>query len=233
MEVISGKIQEITPHGDITIVAKYTNLDRFCKRQYDTCLIGLADGRSISPKQRQTIYAFITAVADYQGEEDIEIPKQFLKSFFNKTQEDPFEQDTFSLSDCSMTVAHDFIKFLLMFLLKWDIPVFIGNQQVSLLDFISHDKDLIAHHVWASIRYKKCAVCGGHCELHHTPAIGMGFDRTEIVHEGLTVQPLCRIHHSEAHTKGQKEFDKLYHLTSIALDKELCKIYGLKQKGEN
>lgn len=62
-------------------------------------------------------------------------------------------------------------------------------------------------------------------------AIGMGRDRKEIVHEGMEVLPLCRVHHSEAHTIGRETFCKKYHVFGIRLDRELCKIYGVR--GEN
>jgi hypothetical protein len=229
MEIACGKIIDLNEHG-LTIHVPYQNTGKLIKCKYETCLVGLNDGRRISDKQRNTIYAFMTAVDEYQGEYDLDVTKAMLKTFFLQTRDTELEQEDFSLANCSMTVAHNFIKFLITFLSKWDIPVFIGNQQISILDFINNDKDLVACHVWACLKYKKCVVCGGAAEVHHTPAIGMGGDRTEIVHEGMTVQPLCRGHHTECHTIGQKEFDNRFHLTSIVLDKELCKVWDLKTK---
>ena len=59
----------------------------------------------------------------------------------------------------------------------------------------------------------------------------MGRNRDEIIHEGMEAMPLCRTHHAECHTMGQKEFDEKYHLEGgVPLDRTLCKIYGLKKK---
>ena len=70
-------------------------------------------------------------------------------------------------------------------------------------------------------------------DLHHEDAVGAGRDRTEIIHEGMEVLPLCRCHHTESHTVGDLSFKKKYHIErGIILDKKLCKIYGLKAKKE-
>jgi len=228
MEIKQGTITDITQQG-ITIKVSYDNIDRLIKRKYETCLVGFNDGRKASDKQLRTIYAFFGAIADWSGYDKDET-KDLMKITFRKN-DDGLEKGIFSLADCDMTLAREFTKFLIKFLCQHDIPVFIGGKQISILDFINDDKDLVAHQVWACLKYKRCVICGGASEVHHTPVIGMGYDRTEIVHEGMTAQPLCRGHHTEAHTKGQKEFDKLYHLTSIVLDKELCKVYDLKTKG--
>ena len=59
----------------------------------------------------------------------------------------------------------------------------------------------------------------------------MGRNREEIIHEGMKVLPLCRVHHTEAHTMGKKDFIEKYHLIDgIVLDKNLCKKYKLKSK---
>ena len=74
-------------------------------------------------------------------------------------------------------------------------------------------------------------VCGSRAELHHVDRVGMGRNREEIIHEGMEAMPLCREHHTECHTMGQREFDEKYHLEGgILLDRTLCKIYGLKKK---
>ena len=71
-------------------------------------------------------------------------------------------------------------------------------------------------------------------ELHHVDRVGMGRDRTDILHEGMEALPLCREHHAEAHTMPDAEFFEKYHLDGgVVLDKTLCRIYKLKhRKGE-
>ena len=61
--------------------------------------------------------------------------------------------------------------------------------------------------------------------------VGMGRDRTDIIHEGLEVLPLCREHHREAHTMPDTDFFEKYHIPGgIILDRTLCRLYGLKAR---
>lgn len=61
--------------------------------------------------------------------------------------------------------------------------------------------------------------------------VGMGRDRTEIIHEGMRVLPLCREHHTEMHSVGKGEFLSKYHLCDgIPADKTICKLYKLKAR---
>jgi hypothetical protein len=88
--------------------------------------------------------------------------------------------------------------------------------------------DDIADYVYSCLVNKKCCVCGLHTELHHVDRVGMGRDRTEILHEGMRALPLCREHHREAHDMGEDAFQARYHLSDgIELDKTLCRIYKL------
>jgi hypothetical protein len=78
---------------------------------------------------------------------------------------------------------------------------------------------------------KKCCVCGLKADLHHVDHVGTGRDRDEIIHEGMKVLPLCREHHREAHTNGQKTFEEKWHITDgIEADKTICRIYKLKAR---
>ena len=81
---------------------------------------------------------------------------------------------------------------------------------------------------------KKCCICGLPSDLHHVDAVGAGRDRTEIIHEGMEVLPLCREHHTEYHNTGKTGFMEKYRMREgIKLDKNLCKLYGLKSKKES
>ena len=85
--------------------------------------------------------------------------------------------------------------------------------------------------MYACLINKKCAVCGRRSDLHHIDAVGVGRDRHDIVHEGMEVIPLCREHHNEIHTLGDKQFLEKYHFDGgIKLDKTLCRIYKLKSE---
>jgi hypothetical protein len=61
----------------------------------------------------------------------------------------------------------------------------------------------------------------------------MGNDRDDVIHIGRAALPLCREHHTELHTKGNKEFMNHYHLEPIKIDKKIahcCKL-NTKEKG--
>ena len=130
----------------------------------------------------------------------------------------------FSLSNAPMSLVCAFQRFLVEFILDWDIPC-----SFPLLDFV----DDVRSYVYACLVNKKCCICGLPSDLHHLDHVGSGRDRDEIIHEGMEVLPLCREHHTEAHTVGQITFNNRYHLSGgVVLDKDLCRIYKLKRKEE-
>ena len=78
------------------------------------------------------------------------------------------------------------------------------------------------------------SVCGAPADLHHIDRVGMGRDRTDMIHEGMEALPLCREHHREAHTMPDADFFEKYHIPGgIALDRTLCRLYGLKVRRSN
>ena len=87
---------------------------------------------------------------------------------------------------------------------------FIANKEISL----------------KYLKYRKKKSCG--CEvcfntpadLHHLEAIGMGNNRKKPTLKHFSVVDLCRLHHTEIHMMGQKEFEKKY---NINLWKEIYK----------
>ena len=197
----------------LTAEADYSNARKLMKQGISECEIILRDGRSISPEQRRKAYATIRDIADYSGDVP-EAVKEFLKWEF--CAENGIK--TFSLSDCDMTIAREFISYMLELVIRWGIPM----RQSG----IDHTDD-IGRYLYMCIEHRKCAVCGKEAEIHHVDRVGMGRDRAEIVHEGMRAMSLCRIHHTECHDMGQTEFDEKYHIYGIALDKWLCDKLGL------
>lgn len=219
MEFIDGKITEYAPSGEMTIQAHYDNIDRFIKCGYSNAIIMLRDSRTITAEQRKKIYAMLGEISDYMGEFP-EIVKKQMKLVFQLEQLKGMASE-FSLSNCSIELASAFVDFLVEKIIAWDIPL-----KQPLIDLCED----IRRYVYLCLRYKKCAVCGKKTELHHVDAVGMGYNRREIVHEGMRALSLCRKHHQEAHTIGNTEFMERYHLEPVVLNKELCKIYKLKSK---
>ncbi len=222
-DVITGTVTDYDERsGELTIKAKYTDWPTMLRRDYRECKIQLIDSRPLSDKQRRACYALIAEIADYVGE-GRDRTKEYMKLKFLAENFEETADSIFSLSNAPMSLVCAFQRFLVAFMLEWDIPC-----KVPLIQYV----DDIADYIYQCLINKKCAVCGKRADLHHVDTVGMGRDREEIIHEGLEVLPLCREHHTEAHTMGRQSFNEKYHFPGgVKLDKTLCRIYKLKRKG--
>ena len=217
--IIDGKITDYDECGELTIKARYENVDRLIKCGYKEARIMLQDSRTITAEQRKKIYAMMSEISDFVGEFP-ELMKKQLKLECRKKRLRNMCKD-FSLSDCSIERASEFIDFLAEVIISWGVPL-----KQPLIDFCED----ISRYVYLCLKYKKCAVCGRNAELHHVDVVGMGSDRKEIPHEGKRALSLCRKHHTEAHTIGDKEFCERYHFEPVRLNDKLCKVYKVKSK---
>lgn len=223
IDVIKGRIVDIDKNGKVLIEAYYPDWRTMTRRQYTECNIQMIDGRPLSDKQRRTCYKLLREISNYTGM-GLDPTKEWTKIKFLAEDLEQTGDMIFSLSDAPMSLVCAYQRFLVRFILDWDIPC-----SFSLLDFV----DDVSAYIYACLEHKKCCICGQHTDLHHVDRVGMGGDREEIVHEGMEVLPLCRGHHMELHTIGDLEFYTVYHLSQgIILDKYLCKIYGLKSNKE-
>ena len=219
MEIIQGKIKDIGEDG-ITIFAPYFDYQKACDRKYETVEIGLNDGRKITPEQRKKAYAIMNDISDWCGELP-EYIKRLMKMEFVVNRLKSLEKNIFSLSDCDVTTAKEFITFLVDFCIEHEVP--------TKRPLYENAED-IARYVYACLMKKICCVCGKSAELHHCDTVGMGRDRTEIIQIGMLVLPLCRQHHTEFHSIGNKSFFEWYHIEPIKLTKEIGKKYNLTKK---
>lgn len=220
MEVITGTITEIDADGTLTIKAALPSVERAVLRGYKNVEIGLGDGRTISPEQRRLTYKLLHAIAEWQGECD-EATKAEMKLDFIINRQRSMARRMFSLSDCDMTTAREFITYLIDFIVMYGVY----------LDFRPYDENIdITRYVYACLMNRKCAVCGREgVDLHHVDQIGMGNNRQKAHHLGRRALPLCREHHTEIHTIGYEAFAAKYHIESVEIDKKLCRIYHLKE----
>jgi len=229
IERIKGKICNWYADGTVMIRATLPNLDKALDRKYDSVLIEFIDGRPLSDKQRRMCYALIGAIAEWMGqgqsETKRELTKEWMKLEFQVNEIETMSEKLFSLSDAPMSIVAAFQKFLIRFIVEYDVPC-----KFPLLDFV----DDIADYVYQCAIHKKCVICGGHAEPHHfNGPVGMGRDRTQIVHEGMEILSLCRGHHGECEQIGDRAFGQKYHIDKgVILDKTLCRIYKLKAKKE-
>lgn len=165
--------------------------------------IGLDDGRHISAEQRKKIYATIRDIADYTG-----YPPEIAKEWMKYRYIELTGNDYFSLSDCSVTTAREFINVLMDYCLYHGIILTESGLKRT---------DDINAYLIQCIRYKRCCICGKKADIHHVDAVGMGNDRKHYDDRNHEIIALCREHHVKAHSLGNIRFMGMY------------KVYGIKR----
>ena len=223
IDTVTGRIVNVDEHGYVTIVAHYDDIHTFLKRGYQECRVEMIDSRPVSRKQQNTCYKLLREIANHTGMGLDPTKEVMKKKFFT---EDLLVSDNrdFSLSDAPMSLVCAFQRYLVRFMLDWDIPA-----SFPLLEFV----DDVSDYIYACLLHKKCCICGKPADLHHVRRVGMGGDRRAMVHEGMEALPLCRIHHTELHSVGDRTFYRRYHIErGVRLDKELCRIYNLRSNEE-
>ncbi|WP_027406191.1 putative HNHc nuclease [Anaerovibrio sp. RM50] len=220
-DIVTGKIVDMEPDGSVHIVASVPDIDRAVNRKYSTVLIGFNDGRRISAKQRAKAHCLIAEIADWMAELPA-LTKQIMKVEFKVNRLESLETKMFSLSNCDMNTASEFISYLVDFVVENDIPTRKPMYQLA---------DDIGKYMYACLVNKRCCICGQAGQLHHCEGsrIGMGGDRKEVHHLGRDVACLCWKHHDELHRMAETEFMDKYHIYPIQADKVICKKYKLKE----
>lgn len=161
------------------------------------------DGRHISSEQRKKAYATIRDISDWTGYLPEEM-KEILKYQHMMRTGDAY----FSLSNCSMDTAREFINTILEFALENGIP---------LSDNAIERTDDIGRYLYYCLLHKKCAICGKDGEIHHEDAIGMGNDRKKVDDSSYKKICLCREHHTLAHSLGVIRFREMYKVYGIVV----------------
>lgn len=175
---------------------------RHCIR---TATIVIHDGRTITPLQRRKAYAMERDIADYCGyiaTEERQYVHNELKVEFCRV----YELDGFSLSNCRMDIARDYINFLIDYALRNGVP---------LSEWVMERSDDIDATLIACIRRRKCCLCGREGEIHHVDAVGMGNDRKHYDDSYNRIMCLCREHHTEFHRIGREDFCEKYKVYGI------------------
>lgn len=161
------------------------------------------DGRHISAEQRKKVYATIRDIADYTGYLPEE-QKEWLKYLHISNT----GCDYFSLSDCTMDTAREFINTILEYALE---------NGITLSEDAINRTDDIGRYLYFCIMHKKCAVCGKPGEIHHEDAIGMGNNRNKLDDSNHKKICLCRLHHTKAHEMGVIRFTEMYKVYGIII----------------
>lgn len=209
---------------ELLIRVPYDDHITMTKREFKEVLVQPIDGRPLSDKQRKFCYSLLREIAEYTGQ-GLDPTKEYMKLKFLVEDMEQTADKIFSLASAPMSLVCAFQRYLVRFILDWNIPC-----RFSLLEYVDDVPDFL----YSCLITKKCCICGAPTDLHHVDRIGMGRDRDEVIHEGMEVLPLCRTHHMEAHSLPDADFFGKYHLTGgIVLDKTLCKIYKIKAKKDS
>ena len=192
----------------VHIPEKVEQLNRYSDGAVPTVELRIDDGRTITNLQRRKIYATIADISKHIG--DIpEAMKEIMKYWHISRTGCAY----FSLSDCSITTARQFINTLIEYCLEWSIPL----SEEALL----RTDDIFAF-LAMCYKYKVCCICGRPGQDHHLTAIGMGRDRKQVYREHLDddndIIEICAVHHEEAHKIGPDAFCKKY------------KVFGIQKK---
>ena len=213
--IVTAKI--IGYDGKNMVVIPDASIDReLIQKQINRVEIRLNDGRTITAEQRKKAYATIRDISDYSGH-----APEFLKEWFKYEYIIKTGGKYFSLSDCSVTVARQYINVLIDFCLHYGVPVY---------EPMTDRTDDIDACLYMCLYYRKCAVCGRAADVHHVTGskLGMGADRDKAHHVGREAIALCRTHHNEAHSR-EKEFFEENHIYGIKLDETLCERLNLRK----
>lgn len=175
--------------------------EMLCEKRIRSAEVRFDDGRKISIEQRKKAYATIRDIAEYTGYLPEE-QKEHLK-YLHMIQTGC---TYFSLSDCSMDTAREFINTIMEYAIREGIP---------LQDAGVDRTDDIGKYLYFCIKHKKCCVCGRDGEIHHEDAIGMGNDRRTFDDSRHRKMCLCREHHTIRHQIGNERFQKMYKVYGI------------------
>lgn len=163
--------------------------------------VWLDDGRTISALQRKKIYASIRDFSIFTGYSPEEA-KEVLKFLYVERT----GRDCFSLSDCTMDTAREFINFI--------IDICLENG-IILSDSLYERAEDIEYMLKSCLRNRRCSICGRKGEVHHWDAIGMGNDRKHYDDSTNRKICLCREHHTLAHSYGRERFMQVYHVFGV------------------
>ncbi len=217
---------------DLSITIPFRDEELLQKQGITECEVRLIDGRTITPAQRRKIFAMVRDITDWatwakdkrQYHEELRrlqllylidiADSEAVRKQLEYHYCELLDINLFSLSNCDMSTARDFIGFLIDLVVEHDIPC---------RDSLLNRCEDIERYLYSCVANRRCAVCGKKADIHEVERVGMGRDRTKIHHLGQEVEPLCRQHHQEVDQVGQASFDKKYHLQAIRLDEFLCK----------
>lgn len=202
--VILQRYREISDGTEIIIKVPTLKIGSMLhEKEIRTAEMRFDDGRHISAEQRKKAYATLNDIAKYTGY----LPEE-LKEWMKYLHISRTGDDYFSLSNCSIDTAREFINTIIEYALE---------NGVQLSELGIERTDDIGKYLYYCIKHKKCCVCGKEGELHHVDAVGMGNDRNKIDDSNYRKMCLCRLHHTIYHQRGREAFEKMYKVYGIVM----------------
>lgn len=209
--VIKAKFKKETSEGTIfTVLVPHESLAAAVGKMSSTDILDgelrLDDSRHITAEQRKKIYATLADISSYLGYMPEEL-KEIMKYYFISET----GQVYFSLSQCSITLAREFINFILDFAMDWSIP---------LLESGIDRTDDIDRYLYSCLIRRKCVRHGNNGEIHHIDTIGMGNNRKTLDDSKHRKICLCSSCHNEIHAIGVDTFCKKYKVYGIVFNEK-------------
>lgn len=202
------KVKQTAEGTDLIIHIPNLQLqDMLMKKRIRKSEIRFDDGRTISVEQRKKAYATIRDIAAYTGYLPEE-QKEWLKYLHIANTGCEY----FSLSDCTMDTAREFINTILEYAITAGIQLTESGVERT---------DDIGRYLYFCLKAKKCCVCGKPGEIHHVDSIGMGNDRRKVDDSEYRKMCLCREHHTMWHNLGDERFQKMYKVYGIVIKDQL------------
>lgn len=187
--------------------------------------IRIDDDRVITAAQRGLLFALFKdierrLIAD-GSKASVEEIKEDLKAKYCIDH----NEDYFSLSNMKLTVASDFIDYVLEF-------TFDNGVQLKFRTFESAKE--WRNWSYLCFKYRECTICRkANAEVHHIEAIGMGRNRNNVNHSKMPLIMVCRQHHEEVHAIGWTTFSNKYYVAGIFVDVDTLRALNVRgQYGE-
>lgn len=186
----------LVPHVSLTDELKQCKIDNLVKGE-----LRLDDPRYITADQRKKAYATIADISRHTGYLPEEA-KEWLKYLHIARTGCKY----FSLSNCSVTTAREYINTLIDYALE---------NGVILDDLALNRTDDTGAYLYSCLKRRKCCICGLDGEIHHVDAIGMGNNRRTLDDSKHKKICLCRECHTEIHKIGVETFCNKYKVYGI------------------
>lgn len=167
------------------------------------------DKRKVTTKQRALFFALAYNCSEWFGCDKGVMEKYFRVEYLKRYRK------LISLADDSVdsrTDVNNLLNLVVDFVFEWEVPFKKGYELLPKKD---------QWYLYQCCKHRKCAICGKKSDIHHEEGlVGMGNNRGAYNHLNSKFISLCREHHVIRHTMTWKEFEELYKVQPIKLDKQ-------------